>query len=117
VYAPGARELKTVAAVREVLDASLNPGAPDKTKNFTGLWKQDCILGVGLQIKPAGNEGMYSVSYCGQGGCFEPGTYRPNTFITGDRHYKVVSDMEIQVEGTGGTFVTYQKCSTNPEPS
>jgi len=115
VYAPGAGELKTVAAVREVLEAALNPGTPDRTKNFTGLWKQDCVQVEGLQIKPAGNDGMYSVSYCTASGCVEPNTYRPNTFITGDRRYKVVNDMEIQVQGQSG-FTTYQKCSSNPDP-
>ena len=115
VYAPGARSLKTVAAVRVALDEVLSPGVRDATKNFTGMWKESCTQDVGLQIKPVGTDGLYSVSYCGQSGCFEVGTYRPNTFISGDRHYKVVSDLEIQVETATG-FTAYQKCSSNPEP-
>ena len=93
-----------------------NPGVRDPSRNFTGLWKPGCGDEAALQIKPVGDAGMYSVSLCTTSGCFEPGTYRPNSFINGDPHYKVVSDMEIQVEGPNG-FVTYQKCSSNPEPA
>jgi len=115
VYAPRAAELKTVGAVRAALEQARNPGVRDATKNFTGLWKQNCSQDAGLQIKPVGDDGMYSVTYCGASGCFEPGTYRPNSFISGDPHYKVSSELEIQVEGPGG-FTTFQKCSSNPEP-
>jgi hypothetical protein len=45
---------------------------------FTGFWKTQCKDAFGLQIKPFENEENYSVSFCGRGGCFEPGTYRPN---------------------------------------
>lgn len=116
MYSPRAGEMKTVGEVRAALAQASNPGVRDPSRNFTGLWKQGCADEAALQIKPAGDQGMYSVSYCSSSGCFEPGTYRPNTFITGDAHYKVVNDNEIQVEGPNG-FVSYQKCSTNPEPT
>lgn len=105
----------TVADVRSALKAELSRGKLDATKNFTGMWKVSCDEGHGLQIKPAGAEGMYSVSFCGPGGCFEPGTYRPNTFINGDRSYRVISESEIQVKGGDG-FSTYRRCSTDPQP-
>jgi hypothetical protein len=115
-YASHASEWKTLRDVRAGIEQALNPGVRDATKNFTGLWKRNCADDTALQVKPAGNDGMYSVSFCSPSGCFDPGTTRPSTFINGDPHYKVVSEMEIQVEGAEG-FTTFQKCSSNPEPS
>ena len=116
VYGTHAIEMRTIADARSTIDLAVRPGAPDPSKNFTGMWKRDCAQDVGLQIKPYGDQGMYSVSYCNRGVCWEPGTFRPNTFISGDVHYKVVSDVEMQMEEQGG-FVTYQKCSSSPEPA
>ena len=116
MYSPRAAEMRNVGEVRAALEQELNPGVRDASHDFTGLWKQSCADESALQIKPAGDNGMYSVSFCSASGCFDPGTYRPNTFVTGDTHYKVTSDNEIQVEGPNG-FVTFQKCSTNPEPT
>lgn len=106
---------RTIADIREAVAEERSPGVPDTAKDFTGMWKNECEQDFGLQIKPVGRDGKYSVSFCGPGGCFDPGTYRPNTFINGDRSYKVVSDSEIQVKGGDG-FSTYRKCSPNPEP-
>ncbi len=116
VYGTYDTEMRTIGDVRAATEHTVNRGAPDASKNFTGIWKQDCAQEAGLQIKPIGNDGMYSVSYCGPSGCWEPGTFRPNTFITGDAHYKVTSEMEMQIEEPKG-FVTYQKCSSDPEPA
>lgn len=107
---------RTIADIRSAVAEETSPGVADSSKNFTGMWKEKCEQDHGLQIKPIGGDGKYSVSFCGPGGCFEPGTYRPNTFINGDRSYKVVSDSEIQVGGANG-FSTYRKCSANPEPA
>jgi hypothetical protein len=116
VYGTHSTEMRTIADVRGAIQQAVKPGVPDPSKNFTGMWKHDCAQDAGLQIKPYGDQGMYSVSYCSEDACWEPGTFRPNTFITGDVHYKVVSDVEIQMQEPGG-FVTYQKCSSNPEPA
>ena len=107
---------RTVGDVRAAVREELSPGKRDPSKDFTGMWKGDCKENFGLQIKPVGDEGMYSVSFCGPGGCFEPGKYRPNTFITGDRSYHVASESEIEVRGGGG-FSTYHKCSSDHSPA
>lgn len=80
--------------------------------DLTGFWKGDCSAPFGLQIKPTGN-GLYSVSFCGPGGCFEPGQWTPNTRIEGDRKYEVVSPRELRMR-TGDGFVSYVKCRDDP---
>lgn len=83
-------------------------------ENYTGFWKGDCSEAFGLQIMPAvGNK--YSVSFCGPGGCFEPGTYRPNTTIQDDELYQVVSEDHLKVWGRDG-WSDYFKCDTNTHP-
>ena len=58
------------------------------THPFVGFWKDGhCDDDFGLSIAASGPE-TYSVSFCGPGGCFEPGTYRPNTPIVGDPAYQ-----------------------------
>lgn len=104
---------RTIGDLRRFVSEESNPGKADRSMDFTGFWKIRCEDGHGLRIMPAGSQGLYSVSFCGPGGCFEPGTYRPDTFITGDRRYKVVSASEIQVEGADG-FTTYVRCSRDP---
>ena len=83
-------------------------------QEFTGFWKEQCEQAFGLQIMPAG-EGLYSVSFCGPGGCFEPDTYRPNTPIVGDDNYQVISDSHIRVLGHDG-WSDYYKCDTDTHP-
>ena len=93
--------------------ATLAAGAAEE--GFTGFWKTDCTHAFGLQIKPFGEPGLYSVSFCGPGGCFEPGTYRPNTKIRDDPNYQVVSEREIRVRGRDG-WHTYFKCTAETNP-
>lgn len=82
---------------------------PTESHPLAGFWKdRDCSDNFGLAIGPA-SEDMYYVSFCGPGGCFEPGTYRPNTPIQGDPHYKVISLNIIEVRGRDG-FTTYFRC-------
>jgi len=83
---------------------------------FTGFWKTQCKDAFGLQIKPFGEAGKYSVSFCGPGGCFEPGTYRPLTTIENDPAYEVISSKHIKVVGRGGSRTDYFKCSTDTNP-
>lgn len=69
---------------------------------YAGFWKpNDCTPAWGLAITPAGRAGLYSVSFCGPGGCFEPGTYRPNTTLTNDEKYWVIDIDTMEVRGCG----------------
>jgi len=57
---------------------------------------------------------MYTVTFCGPGGCGNEQEER-KTFITGDKHYTVLSDGELQV-GPNGSASTYKKCSAGMLP-
>ena len=64
---------------------------------LAGFWKTDgCSDDWGLAIGPAG-DGLYYVSFCGPGGCFEEGDYLPNTAIEKDPKYNVTSENKIEV--------------------
>ena len=76
---------------------------------LAGFWKDHCEDDFGLKIEPAGGE-QYSISFCGPGGCFEPGTYRPNSPIFGDQAYRVIDADTIEVLGGDG-FSTYYRCA------
>ncbi|MFO1494435.1 MAG: hypothetical protein U1F26_07235 [Lysobacterales bacterium] len=79
------------------------------THPLAGFWKQStCADRFGLAIAPAGDQ--YSVSFCGPGGCFEPGTYRPNTKIVDDPAYRVIDNDTIEVGGKDG-FTKYVRCA------
>lgn len=80
---------------------------PSQTHPTAGFWKDDCTHNFGLAIAPA--EGtLYSVSFCGPGGCFKPGSYRPNTPIVGDSNYQVVDTNTLRVLGNDG-WSTYAR--------
>jgi hypothetical protein len=82
--------------------------------DYTGFWKGSCVDGFGVQIKPAENQ-QYSVSFCGPGGCFEPGGWTPNTRIEGDPNYKIISPTELGIKLTdNGAYHIYEKCTNNP---
>jgi len=78
------------------------------THPYTGFWKGQCSDGFGVQIKPVDGQ-LYSVSFCGPGGCFEPGTWAPNTTLVGDPAYEIVSPTELRIKHT-----TYNKCNRDP---
>jgi hypothetical protein len=92
--------------------------APTDGHPYSGLWADDghCDEGFGLVIAPAGT-GMYSVSFCGPGGCFEPGTYRPNTPLVGDPGYQLVDPDTIGVGVNGGGYQRYERCRVAPNNS
>jgi len=77
--------------------------------NLSGFWKDHCEDAFGLKIESAGGD-LYSVSFCGPGGCFEPGTYRPNSPIFGDQAYRVTDGDALEVLGGDG-FSTYYRCA------
>jgi hypothetical protein len=88
---------------------------------YAGFWKPyDCTPGYGLAISPAGTTpGLYSVSFCGPGGCFEPGTYRPNTTLVNDEKYWVIDENTIEVRGCGKlahAAIRYVRCPGREVP-
>jgi hypothetical protein len=94
--------------VRATLLQSAPPSHP-----LSGFWKDGhCDDEFGLFIAPAGDD-QYSVSFCGPGGCFQPGTYRPITSIVGDPAYRVNGANEIEVASDDGSFQRYIRCTAN----
>ena len=73
-----------------------------------GFWKSDCNDSGGLAIEKT-EDGLYSVTHCGTGGCFKSGTYRPNTTLVNDPLYKIIDNNTIEVKGKKG-FTTYYRC-------
>ena len=98
-----------------VVIANLSHAGITRAVDFTGIWKEDCQEKFGLQIKPAG-DGFYSVSFCGPGGCFKPGSYRPNTRIVGDPMYESVSESKLRIKNADGSLMLFNKCSSDPTP-
>ena len=92
--------------------------APTEAHPYSGFWADDghCDEGFGLVISPAG-AGMYSVSFCGPGGCFDPGTYRPNTSLVGDSSYQLIDPDTIGVSTNDGGYQRYERCSVAPNDS
>jgi hypothetical protein len=82
---------------------------PDPAYPLVGFWKDHCEDDFGLAIDRAG-EGLYSISFCGPGGCFAPGTYRSNSRIVGDPDYRLVNRNTLEVLGRDG-FSTYFRCT------
>jgi hypothetical protein len=89
---------------------SVNGVVPD----FTGFWKWHCSEDWGVQIKKqTGN--LFSVSFCGPGGCFEPGTWMPNTPIIGDPLYHYINPTTLAIQHGDG-WQTLTKCTSDPNP-
>jgi len=85
-----------------------------KPADFTGFWKARCSDAFGVQIKKqTGN--LYSVSFCGPGGCFEPGTWMPNTPIVGDPQYRSISPTVLELKH-GDSWERWTKCTTDTNP-
>jgi ribosomal protein L39E len=83
---------------------------PSKSHPLGGFWKRSNLDEQGLAIGSAGGA-MYFVSFCGPGGCFAKGQYRPNTTVFGDPDYKVVDENTIEVKGKNG-FSRYTRCAS-----
>jgi len=109
---PATGNPSTIGEIRQQLAAEDFPGKPDLSFNFAGFWKEKCSDGFGLRIKPVDQPGMYTATFCGPGGCGDEQEER-KTFITGDKHYKVLSATELQV---GQDPSTYKKCSDRMLP-
>lgn len=73
-----------------------------KSHPFAGFWKnKGCNDNFGWAIGPAGKN-LYYISFCGPGGCFAEGTYRPNTTIIDDEKYNVVDENTIDFLSSDG---------------
>src|SRR5208283_1062531 len=82
--------------------------------DFTGFWKVNCSDAFGVQIKKQpGN--LFSVSFCGPGGCFAPGEWMPNTSIAGDPKYRVINVTTIEIQHGQG-WNRYTRCTTDTNP-
>jgi hypothetical protein len=114
--APTGARYKEVGDIRKKIAADDYPGEPDRSKNFTGFWKQNCDEAFGLQIMPYGKDGKYSVIFCGPGGCGTPGEEGKNTFITKDPDYIVISDSELKIRNAESDWDAYLRCTTDPHP-
>ena len=71
---------------------------PTKSHPLSGFWKRDQKHDHGLAIGPVDDK-KYYISFCGPGGCFEKGKYRPNSTIEGDPNYRVIDVATIEVKG------------------
>ena len=80
--------------------------------DLAGIWKSDCDDSWGILIKPLQN-GFHGVTFCGLSGCFGAGEWAPDTRITGDPMYEVVSDEELRIRRNDGGFFTYRRCSSD----
>lgn len=105
---------KTIADIRKEIAVENSPGEADLSINLAGFWKEKCSDTFGLRIKPADKPGMYTVTFCGPGGCGDERNER-KTFITGDKGYNLVSANELQV-GRSGDRSSYKKCSDKMLP-
>ena len=89
---------KTSANIQYLLE-------PDENYPFIGFWKKNCSNNYGLAIEKAG-DGLYSVSFCGPGGCMKSET---NTSLTNDPAYRIIDENTIEVKGKKG-FSKYHRC-------
>lgn len=110
-----ARRFRTIGDIRAFIASENDPGVRDSTKDFTGFWKEKCNEAFGLQIKHYGDDGKYSIVFCGPGGCGDPSQSRL-TFITGDKRYEVVSEEELIEIGRSGNRETYYRCTKDTNP-
>jgi hypothetical protein len=106
---------RNVGDIRAFIAAENHPGTRDSTKDFTGFWKKKCDEPFGLQIKHHGDEGKYSIVFCGPGGCGDAAQSRP-TFITGDKRFEVVSESELIQVGRSGDRDIYYRCTKDTNP-
>jgi hypothetical protein len=87
---------------------------PSATHPLAGFYKDEgCADSFGLAIGPA-NEKEYYISFCGPGGCFAAGTYRPNTTIYNDPKYEVITNDKIKIMGDGGWSTNVRCPSRSP---
>lgn len=111
----GSSVYSTLGDIREYFRAQDHPGHLDSSKDFTGFWKENCDQAFGLQIMHYGNDGKYSVVFCGPGGCGEPSDSRL-TYITGDKKYEIMSEDKLIEISRSGDRETYIRCTKDTHP-
>lgn len=90
-------------------------GAYCQPPDFTGFWKANCSDAFGVQIKKQ-PDSLFSVSFCGPGGCFEPGQWTPNTPIIGDPKYRIINATTLEIARLDRGWDRYTKCTTDTNP-
>lgn len=106
---------KTIGDIRAFIAAENDPGFRDDSQDFTGFWKRKCVDAWGIQIMHSGDDGKYSIVFCGPGGCGDASEGRLS-FITGDKHFEVVSQDEIIQIGQSGGRDTLYRCTKDTHP-
>lgn len=82
--------------------------------DFTGFWKGNCSDAFGVQIKKQpGN--LFSVTFCGPGGCIAPGEWMPNTSIVGDSKYRIINATTLEIQKVQ-RWDRYTRCTTDTNP-
>jgi len=82
--------------------------------DFTGFWKVNCSDAFGVQIERQPGD-LFSVSFCGPGGCFGPGKWAPNSPIIGDPNYRVINETTLEIRN-GQDWKRYTRCTTDTNP-
>jgi hypothetical protein len=112
IYAVFMYGIFLLPAVSHMIPLSINPNTalvinklhPTAQKPFIGFWKGNSYEQFGVAIADAGKD-LYSVSFCGPGGCFEPGTWAPNTTIINDPHYRIINSDTIEFVGKNDSTI------------
>lgn len=86
---------------------------PSATHPYGGFWKVGAQDEFGLAIGPSSIDSYY-VSFCGPGGCFAKGEYRPITKLVGDPAYHIVDSNTIEVNGKNGFTAYHRSAGRNP---
>ena len=62
---------------------------------YVGIWKTSLDDNFGIIIEKAKDE-MYSISFFGPGGRFQPGKWMPNTKVKDDPKYTIIDKDTIE---------------------
>jgi hypothetical protein len=90
---------------------------PSDSHPFGGFWKSDLSNDFGMAIGPYG-AGTYYVSFCGPGGCFAKGHYRPVTSLANDPEYRIIDKDTIEFHGSTGWTKYYRSQGRKaPQPN
>lgn len=88
----------SVADVRADLAKRNFVGEPDASTDLSGAWKSDCAQTFGMRVDKDPDGGMYTVAFCGPGGCMQ-GRNARRTYINKDPRYEVVEPGKLRING------------------
>jgi len=80
----------------------------ETAESLTGFWKTDCENNFGIRIEALQERDLYSINFCGPGGCSEDGQWRPLSPIRGDSAYEL-NNAALTIHGDAGSTV-YMRC-------